>query len=229
MSRRSLSSIALLTVFFAGFAPTSSCSDLSEMWLLLSSYEDVRIDADELAYFLAIHGYDADPIDHYVIVNLPGGETAFITPNGAAPGLGDLWKTPPPPPKPTGPVRSIPEDAIIKDPLYHKTPESSQVERLTKERFIFPVTPLGMCYDGSRRLATSYSGFGYNVMYMYDPSEWDWQGHLWVVVETTDFPDRWLAVDSYYGIMKVDDYYEAPWSFDDMKYLDYINPRWRLM
>lgn len=39
----------------------------------------------------------------------------------------------------------------------------------------------------------------------------------------------WLAVDSYYGPITEDDYfYQAQYSFVDFKYLDSINPQWRL-
>ena len=64
---------------------------------------------------------------------------------------------------------------------------------------------------------------------MYDPSGFDSQGHLWVVVEDKDQAGRWLAVDSYYGAMKDDSYYyTAPYSFADFKYLDSLNPEWKM-
>lgn len=192
----------------------------------MSGYEDVRMSVDELAFFLVTHGYNSETKDDYVHVNLPGDIKAYITPNGASPGLADLWKTPP---RSTDPVRTISEEAILKNVTYNETPEDGEVFNFTQERFIFPVTPLGMCYDGSQKLEAAYSSSGFNVMYMYSPAEWNWQGHLWVVIENTDLPDTWLAVDSYYGIITVDTYYKAPYSFDDMKYLDYINPKWRLI
>ncbi|MGC9515685.1 hypothetical protein [Methanocrinis sp.] len=181
---------------------------------------------DELAFFLATHSYRSEPKPDHVLVDLPGGIEAYLTPNGASPGLADFWKSPP---KSTGPVRTLAEDAIQRNASYDEAPPTGELAEFTRSRLLFPVTPLGMCYDGSRKLDDSYSAYGYRVMYMYDPSEWDWQGHLWVVVEAPEYPDAWIAVDSYYGIMRIDDYYSAPYSFDDMKYLDYINPRWRLM
>jgi hypothetical protein len=223
---RPKSSVIILIFLLVGFVPISSSSDLNELWLLISSYEEARLTVDELAFFLATHDYDAEPQDAYVQVNLPGEAKAYLTPIGASPGLADLWKTPP---KPTGPVRTLAEDAIFKNASYNEAPGDCEVAEFTVEQLIFPVTPLGMCYDGSQKLKDIYSGYSYNVMYMYDPSEWDWQGHLWVVVETPEEPDAWLAVDSYYGIMRTDDYYSAPYSFDDMLYLDYINPKWRLI
>jgi hypothetical protein len=64
---------------------------------------------------------------------------------------------------------------------------------------------------------------------LFDPSGFDFQGHLWVAVADKDRPGSWLAVDSYYGAMKDDPYYyTAPYSFSDFKYLDSINPKWRI-
>jgi len=86
-----------------------------------------------------------------------------------------------------------------------------------------------MCYDGSQKLQESYKSLGYGSVYMYDPSGFDSRGHLWVVVEDNDAPDTWLAVDSYYGPITEDDYYyQAQYSFADFKYLESINPQWRL-
>ena len=61
----------------------------------------------------------------------------------------------------------------------------------------------------------------------YDPSGFENQGHLWILVEDPDNKDRWLAVDSYYGVVTDKSYYKAPYSFPDIKYLDSLNPKWR--
>jgi len=197
----------------------------NDLWLLISSYEDIGITVQDLAFFLATHGYDAEPNKSYVTVELSSGTKMYLTPNGAAPRLADLWDSPP---KPSGPVMVIPADVIQKNVTYVKTVNKALIRDI-RQYAMFPVTPLGMCYDGSEALAEIYESFGYDVGYMYDPSEWDWQGHLWVVVEDPDDQNTWLAVDSYYGIMSENEYYSAPYSFTDMKYLDSINPKWRLM
>ena len=93
---------------------------------------------------------------------------------------------------------------------------------------IFPVTPLGMCYDGSQKLESTYKSLGDKVIFLYDPSGFASQGHIWVAVKDKAHPDTWLAVDSYYGAMADPEYYNAPYSFTDFKYLDSINPKWRL-
>jgi hypothetical protein len=85
-----------------------------------------------------------------------------------------------------------------------------------------------MCYDGSQKLDSTYRDFGYNVIFLYNPSGFDSQGHIWVAVEDKDHLNTWLAVDSYYGVMKDSEYYSAPYSFDEFQYLDAINPQWRL-
>jgi len=119
-------------------------------------------------------------------------------------------------------------DAIQKNVTYNRTENIPFIRDVTRQ-VVFPVTPLGMCYDESEKLADTYGSFGYGVRYMYDPSEWDWQGHLCILVEDPERLDLWLAVDSYYGVIIDDDqYYLAPYSFADFEYLDSINPRWRL-
>jgi hypothetical protein len=51
--------------------------------------EDVRIDAQDLAFLLATHGFDAVPKDSCAIVKLD--KTIYMMmPNGAKPGLADI-------------------------------------------------------------------------------------------------------------------------------------------
>ncbi|MDM7934162.1 MAG: hypothetical protein QUS08_02075 [Methanothrix sp.] len=197
----------------------------NDLWLLLSSYEDISITAQDLAFFLATHGYDARPEEAYVMVTFSDGKSVYITPNGAAPRLGDLWTSPPAAGK--GPVQVIPGGAIRSDAAYNMSDDPEFLKSLNKY-VIFPVTPLGMCYDGSQKLDSTYRSFGYNVMFLYDPAGFEGQGHLWVAVEDRDHPDTWLAVDSYYGIMTSQEYYRAPYSFAEFRYLDALNPQWRV-
>lgn len=216
--------VALIILYLAVISGTSSGTEVNDLWLLISSYEDIGITVNDLAFFLATHGYNSTPMRSYVMVTFSDGEKAYLTPNGAAPRLADLWSEPP---TPTGPVRVILPDAIQRNATFERTGNSKFIRDVTRQ-VIFPVTPLGMCYDGSKKLADTYESFNYRVRYMYDPSEWDWQGHLWILVEDGDRPDLWIAVDSYYGVMTDDEYYTAPYSFEGFEHLDAINPEWRL-
>lgn len=218
-------SVFVLIFLFLSF---SSCQATQEndLWLLLSTYEDIGITVKDLAFFLATHGFDAEPKESYVVVKFAGGKEAYLTPNGASPRLADLWMTPPT--AKSGPVQVLSSDAIRINRTYKKTDNEDFIK--TIERYqMFPVTPLGLCYDGSQKLHDIYKSFGYNTMYIYDPSGFDSQGHLWIAVEDKDHPNSWLAADSYYGVMTDDQYYyTAPYSFEDFKYLDSINPKWRM-
>jgi len=204
----------------------SHASEENDLWLLLSSYEDVGISVKDLAFFLATHGYNAEPANSYVIVKFTGGKEIYLTPNGAAPRLADMWMSPPK--NQSGLIQVIPVDAIKTNATYNKTDDLNFVKAINKCT-MFPVSPLGMCYDGSQKLYNIYKSFGYsNIVYLYDPNGFNSQGHLWVAVEDTAHPDTWLAVDSYYGTMTDNYYYEAPYSFADFKYLDSINPNWQV-
>jgi hypothetical protein len=205
---------------------SSDAAEENDLWLLISSYEDIGMTVQDLAFFLATHGYDVTPERSYVTIRLSDGSEAYLTPNGGKPRLADLWALPPN--IAAGPVMVILPEAIQKNVTYDKT-ENLVFIRDVARIVVFPVTPLGMCYDGSKTLADTYGSFGYRVRYMYDPSEWDWQGHLWTLIEDPEQTYRWLAVDSYYGVIRDDDqYYSAQYSFVDFEYLDSINPKWRL-
>jgi hypothetical protein len=55
----------------------------------VSSFDDPRMDAQDLAFYLATHGIDATPQGGYVVADL-GGDIYKLTPNGAAPGLASI-------------------------------------------------------------------------------------------------------------------------------------------
>ncbi len=209
------------------YPSTCWASEENDLWLLLSSYEDIGITTKDLAFFLVTHGYNAEPVSNqsYVALKLKEGKEVYITPNGASPRLGDLWMTPPT--SKTGPVKVISSDAIRINITYSQTNNTDFIKTISRY-VIFPQTPLGMCYDGSQKLENAYKSFGCKVIYLYDPSGFASQGHIWVAVEDKDHPDTWLAVDSYYGAKTDSEYYTAPYSFSDFKYLDSINPKWRL-
>lgn len=207
--------------------PACHASEENDLWLLISSYEDIGITIKDLAFFLATHGYNAEPSSDQscVIVKLKAGKEVYLTPNGASTRLADFWMTPPT--GKAGPVQVIPGDAIRIGATYAITDNSEFIKTISRY-VMFPVTPLGMCYDGSKKLDSTYKGFGYNVIFLYDPSGFVSQGHIWVAVEDKDHPGAWLAVDSYYGVVKDPKYYSAPYSFSEFQYLDAINPKWRL-
>jgi len=214
-----------LLVIFLLVCSSSAATEANDLWLLLSSYEDMSITVKDLAFFLATHGYDASPQESYVTVELSDGSEVYLTPNGGAERLADLWMTPPT--EKTGPVKVLSSDAVQVDANYTKT-ENSDFIKTANRYVIFPVAPLGMCYEGSQKLENIYKSFGYEIRYMYDPSGFDSQGHLWIMLED-DHTDKWLAVDSYYGVMTDDKYYyKAPYSFADFKYLDSVNPKWSM-
>ncbi|OPY44920.1 MAG: hypothetical protein A4E47_01246 [Methanosaeta sp. PtaU1.Bin028] len=217
---------AILVLIFLLFLPVSDGGEENDLWLLLSSYEDIGITVDDLAFFLATHGYDATPSRDYVTVRFQSQKEVYLTPNGGAARLADFWMDPPE--KDAGPTKVLPSNAIQLNRTYSRTKDKEFIN--TASRYvIFPVTPLGMCYDGSQKLDEIYRSFGYNVTYLFDPAQYQNQGHLWVVVEDPSVPNTWLAVDSYYGIVEEEGYYKAPYSFTDFKYLDSVNPEWRLI
>ena len=202
------------------------CNEENDLWLLLSSYEDVGITVDDLAFFLVTHGYNAKPDKTYVTVTFSSGKKVYLTPNGAAPRLADLWMDPPT--SGPGPIQVLTTDAIKKNVTYAKTSNLDFIKTISRYT-VFPVAPMGMCFEGSQKLAATYNSFNYKIRYLYDPSEGGYsQGHIWIAVEDPSKKDTWLAVDSYYGSMATSEYYFAPYSFDDIKYLDSVNPQWKV-
>lgn len=220
--------VILISILLILSPSVCQASEENDLWLLLSSYEDIGITIGDLAFFLATHGFNAKPSssDSYVTVVMSSGKEVYLTPNGASPRLADLWMTPPT--SKSGPVQVIPGDAIRINASYVMTDDEEFIK--TVSRYImFPVTPLGMCYDGSEKLDSTYRGAGYRVMFLYDPSGFNSQGHLWIAVENKARSGTWLAIDSYYGVMTDKEYYLAPYSFNEFQYLDSINPKWRLV
>lgn len=53
---------------------------------LISSFDDPGMDAQDLAFFLATHNYDATPCEGCVQVRVEG-KTFVLVPNGELPGL----------------------------------------------------------------------------------------------------------------------------------------------
>ena len=63
--------------------------DISDLKKLISNNEDMRINSQDLAFFLATHNYNAVPRDGYVELNLNGTIYKLI-PNSKKPGLCDI-------------------------------------------------------------------------------------------------------------------------------------------
>ena len=52
----------------------------NDLWLLVSSYEDVGITVDDLIFFLVTHGFDAHPHKSNVTVKFPNGKEVNLIP-----------------------------------------------------------------------------------------------------------------------------------------------------
>jgi hypothetical protein len=59
---------------------------ISELKSTISTFDDPRMDAADLAFYLVTHEFDAQPKGDYVEVGLQD-RTYKLTPNGPAPGL----------------------------------------------------------------------------------------------------------------------------------------------
>ena len=91
MARKEICALSLLALIIVLALPTVSASSdhLSDLKSLISAFDDPRMDADDLAFYLATHGFNATPMGSYIEVDL-GGRVYKLTPNGSAPGLGDV-------------------------------------------------------------------------------------------------------------------------------------------
>ena len=81
--------VALACVAFAPGSLASGASQCASLSGLISQNEDAQMTAEDLAFFLAIHNYDATPKEGFVQVKMDG-TICNLVPNGAAPGLADL-------------------------------------------------------------------------------------------------------------------------------------------
>jgi hypothetical protein len=70
----------------------AACMDSGLMGLLIS-YDDPLMTYLDLAFLLVTHGYNATPVDGYVVV-VTCNATYTIVPNGERPGLADISETP---------------------------------------------------------------------------------------------------------------------------------------
>lgn len=75
-------------ITFAGCS-TGTSDDYSNLIKLISETEDVRMNAQDLAFFLATHNFDATPKGDYAIVKLDS-RIYKVVPNGVQQGLADV-------------------------------------------------------------------------------------------------------------------------------------------
>jgi hypothetical protein len=88
MAWKEIGTISLIMIITVLALPTVSASSnsLSDLKSSISSFEDPRMSTEDLAFYLASHGFDATPKAGYVEVDL-NGDKYRLTPNGNAPGL----------------------------------------------------------------------------------------------------------------------------------------------
>lgn len=217
----------------------AQAEETTDLWYLMSSYEDQKMTPEDLANFLTAHGYQATLQDNCVATNVPG-KRLYLVPNGASLGLADIYLIPPSKNGKSANIDKIRADKssydasrltraayslnIKREVTYTKTNNLEFTNSVRKES-LFPVTPYGMCFEGSKRMGRIYTNLGYNVMYMYNPDNPPGQGHEWILVKDTTTEDMWQAVDSYYGTMDGSDYYYAPYSFPKSDDINLIMPK----
>ena len=81
---------AMICVIIASTCcPTAATDDYNNFMKLIIDNEDVRISAQDLAFLLVTHGFDATPKDRYAIVKLDK-KIYKVTPNDVKPGLADI-------------------------------------------------------------------------------------------------------------------------------------------
>ena len=81
---------AIIGIVIASMSYSSAASDdYTDLMKLITDSEDVRIDAQDLAFLLATHGFDVVPKYGYIIVKLD--DVIYkMTPNGVEPGLANI-------------------------------------------------------------------------------------------------------------------------------------------
>jgi hypothetical protein len=68
---------------------SASSASLSDLKSSISGFDDPRMNVEDLAFYLATHGFDATPGNGNVEVEL-GGKVYKLVPNGSAPGLASI-------------------------------------------------------------------------------------------------------------------------------------------
>ncbi len=86
MAWKEICAVSLILLILALPTVNASSDSLSELKSQISGFEDTRMNAYDLAFYLATHGYDASPKSDFVEVDL-GGHIYILRPNGEATGL----------------------------------------------------------------------------------------------------------------------------------------------
>jgi hypothetical protein len=91
MAWKEIPAICVLSMVVMLALPAVSASDdsLSDLKSCISGFDDPRMDAKDLAFYLASHGFDASPKGGYIEVDL-GAQICKFAPNGSAPGLASI-------------------------------------------------------------------------------------------------------------------------------------------
>jgi hypothetical protein len=213
---------------------SSQAEETTDLCFLISSYEDQRMTNADLADFLTAHGYQATPHEgSYVVTSLPE-KKLYLVPNGAEQGLADIYLIPPKVAENANIDKSsndlsalsrAPYSLDIKKGITYSKTNNIEFANAVRRDAIFPITPYGMCFEGSKRMGRIYSDLGYKVMYTYNPDNPKGQGHEWILVKDEASGDLWQAVDSYYGPVDGSDYYYAPYSFPKSDDINLIIPQ----
>ncbi len=91
MAWKEIYTICLVSIVILLAVPAVSASEdtLTDLKSAVSSFDDPGMDAEDLAFYLATHDFDARPMGNYVEVGL-GGKIYKLVPNGSASGLCDI-------------------------------------------------------------------------------------------------------------------------------------------
>jgi len=92
-SIKSTNSACLVAIIFCfavmSMSSPTAADDYTDLMKLIADSEDVRIDAQDLAFLLVTHGFNAEAKGDSVIVKLD--DVVYeMTPNGVEPGLADI-------------------------------------------------------------------------------------------------------------------------------------------
>ena len=88
MAGKEIGAVVLIALAIMMAVPTVSASgeSVSDLKSLISSFDDPHMNVQDLAFYLASHGFDAAPRGSYAEVSL-GGTILKLVPNGSEPGL----------------------------------------------------------------------------------------------------------------------------------------------
>ena len=86
MAWKELSAICLVSLAIMLIPVSASNASISDLKSTVTAFEDTHMNAEDLAFYLATHNFDARPNGGQVEVNL-GGSIYKLKPNGPDPGL----------------------------------------------------------------------------------------------------------------------------------------------